>query len=64
MKDTILNKIIRFCFRRCCLDACTTRMAIHKLSKGEVSLLLKEYDETQKYWETHQNPFKKVLTKE
>lgn len=63
MKDIILNKIIRFCFRRYWLDSCTARMAIHKLSKGEIAYLLNEYDEAQKYWETHKNPFKKVLTR-
>jgi hypothetical protein len=59
MKDIILNKIIRFCLRRCCVDAVTARMAIHKLSKGEVQYYLDEYDEAETYWKTHKNPFKR-----
>jgi len=59
MKDTILNKVIRFCLRRCCVDASTARMAIHKLSKGEVRYYLDEYDETEAYWKEHKNPFKR-----
>lgn len=59
MKDTILNRIIRFCFRRCCMDAMTARMAIHKLSKGTVQNYLDEYDETETYWQTHKDPFER-----
>jgi hypothetical protein len=59
MKDTILNKVIRFCLRRCCVDALTARMVIHKLSKGEVRYYLNEYDEVETYWKEHKNPFKR-----
>lgn len=57
MKNTILNKIIRFCLRHCCVYASTARMAIHKLSKGEVQYYLDEYDEAEAYWKTHKSPF-------
>lgn len=64
MKNTILNKIIRFCLRRCCIDTMTATMAIHQLSQGEIQCYLNEYEKTRAYWKTHKNPYKKVLTKD
>ena len=64
MKDTILNKIIRFCLRRCNMDAATRRMFIHKMSKGEIEMYLEEYDKVEEYWKNGGwDPFKKLLTK-
>ena len=58
IRDNIMNKLIRFCLRHCCLHSLTCRMCIHKMNKGEIKYYLNEYDEAEKYWKEHKNPFK------